>query len=116
MRHRKKGKILDRKIGPRRALLRGLATQMVLYEKIKTTEAKAKAVRPLVERMVTKAKRGRQSDFIAMQKFFLVPGAIKKIREVIAPRYATRPGGYTRILKLGTRKGDGAHTAQIEFV
>lgn len=117
MRHRNAGTVLDRKAAPRQALLRGLAQSIVLYEKIQTTQAKAKAVKPIVERLITKGK----SDTLAARRNLLsffgqreLP--VKKILEVLSPRYKTRAGGYTRISKIGTRKGDGAETVQIEFV
>ncbi len=116
MRHRKKGKILDRKIGPRKALIRGLMNQMVLYEKIRTTEAKAKVVRPYLERLITKARHGSPGDLRVLRQACYVRGAYKKMREVIAPRYAGRNGGYTRIVKIGPRQGDGAHMALLELV
>lgn len=116
MRHRKKGKILDRKKGPREMMLRNLASSLLIYEKIKTTEAKAKAVKPLVEKMITVAKKG---DLTARRKLIeTLPQkmAIKKSMEVLGDRYKERDGGYTRIIKLGSRQGDGAEIVQIELV
>lgn len=116
MRHRVKGKILDRKIGPRKALLRNLATSLIIYEKIKTTKAKAKTVKPLVEKLITAAKA---NDLAARRKLIAVlfhPKAVKKTLEVLGPRYQTRKGGYLRIINLGRRAGDGAQICQIEFV
>lgn len=116
MRHRRIGKTLDRNSAARRALLRSLATSVVLYEHVNTTLAKAKAVRPLVERLIT---RGRIKTLVsrrALLKDLLSENAVNKILEELGPRYATRPGGYTRILKLGARKGDGAEVAQIQLV
>ena len=116
MRHRSKKKILDRKKAPRKALLRGLATSIILYEKIKTTEAKAKAVKPIVEKLVTTAKK---NDLTTRRKLLSVlyhKNAVNKALEVLGPRYQDRPGGYTRIVKLGKRQGDGAEIVQIEFV
>lgn len=116
MRHRNKGKILDRKKAPRKALLRNLATSVILYEKIKTTTTKAKAVKPLVEKMVTIAKK---NDLTARRRLLEVlynKKAVAKALEVLGPRYQTRKGGYTRITKIGIRKGDGAEVSQIEFV
>lgn len=116
MKHNRVGKTLDRNASARRALLRGLATSIVLYENVNTTLAKAKAVRPLVERLITKGKiktlvARRQLKAVLMSEL-----AVNKVLEELGPRYATRPGGYTRIVKLGTRKGDGAEIAQIQFV
>lgn len=116
MRHRKKRKILDRKKAPRRALLRSLATNLILYEKIKTTSAKAKVLRPLVEKLITK---GKKNDLIARRellKYLFKKSAVKKVLEELGPRYKDRKGGYVRIIKLGARSGDGAKLAQIEFV
>lgn len=116
MRHQKRGKILDRKKAPREALLRNLATSVILYEKVQTTQAKAKAVRPIVERLITTAKK---NDLTARRQLLAVlyhKNAVKKALEVLGPRYKDRQGGYTRITKIGQRQGDGAKVAQIEFV
>ena len=117
MRHRNSGKVFSRVIGPRTALLKGLAIDLILYEKIQTTEAKAKAIRPIVERLVTRGKEATLHNRRELLSFFgqqELP--VKKILEVLGPRYKTRAGGYTRIIKIGPRKGDGAPVAQIEFV
>ncbi len=116
MRHRKKGKILDRKKAPREALLRNLAASVILYEKVRTTEAKAKAVRPLVERAITTGKDPSLASRRKLMKFFFTDHPVKKILEVLGPRYKERPGGYTRIVKIGHRKNDGAEMVQIELV
>ena len=116
MRHGVKGKILGRKKEPREMMLRNLASSILIYEKIKTTKAKAKAVKPLVEKMITVAKKG---DLTARRRLIeILPQkmAVKKAMEVLAERYKDRKGGYTRIVKLEPRKGDGAQMAQIEFV
>ncbi|MBU0625382.1 50S ribosomal protein L17 [Patescibacteria group bacterium] len=116
MRHRKEGKTLDRKKGPREALLRSLATSIVLYEKVKTTRAKAKAIQPLVERVITAGKSG---DVLARRRVNRVvygDNAVKKVVEELGPRYKERQGGYTRITGIGFRKGDGAEMVQIELV
>ncbi len=116
MRHRKVGKTLGKKKGPREAMLRNLAASIVLYEKVRTTIAKAKAVQPLVERAIT---TGKVSDIAARRKlhtFFYTEQAVKKILEVLGPRYKDRKGGYTRITKIGPRLGDAAEVVQIEFV
>lgn len=116
MRHRKRGKTLDRRKGARNALLRGLVSNFVLYEKMDTTKAKAKAVRPLVERLVTRAK----SDTLAAKRYaaarLYTDGARRKLFEVLGPRYKERNGGYTRIIPLRRRAGDGAEVVRIEFV
>lgn len=116
MRHKKKGKTLGRKAEHRKMMLRNLASSIVIYEKVKTTEAKAKAVKPVVERAITAAKKG---DLHARRKLIsLLPeeNASKKLMEVLGERYKDRPGGYTRIVRLGYRQGDGAKMVQIELV
>lgn len=116
MRHRKKGKILGRTKGRREALLRGLVTNLILYEKINTTKAKAKVLRPQAERLVTRAK----VDSIAARRYVAAQvytsGAYRKLFEVLGPRYKERKGGYTRIIPLKRRAGDGAEIVRIEFV
>ena len=97
-------------------MLRNLASSIVMYEKAKTTEAKAKTVRPLVEKLITIAKIG---DLTARKRLIqTLPQklAIKKLMEVLATRYKERQGGYTRIIKLGARQGDGADIVKIELV
>jgi len=116
MKHNTKGKTLDRTRGPREALLRGLATSLVLYEHMNTTLAKAKAVRPIVEKLITVARRKSLVARRQLTKYLTVESAVNKMIEEIGPRYATRPGGYTRIIKLGQRKGDGAEIAQIQLI
>jgi len=108
---------LDRLKGPREALLRQLTMSVVLYEKVKTTPAKAKAVRPLVERLVSRGKNATLHDRRELLSFFgqqELP--VKKIIEVLSPRYKDRTGGYLRTTKLDPRKGDGGAQVQIEFV
>jgi large subunit ribosomal protein L17 len=116
MKHRRVGKTLDRKNGPRRALLRNLATSVILYEHVNTTLAKAKAVRPMVEKLITKGKKKTLHSRRELLKVLTIESAVNKILEELGPRYATRPGGYTRIIKLGARQGDGAEVAQIQLV
>ncbi len=116
MRHRNKNKILDRKKGPRELMLRNLASSILLYEKVKTTKAKAQAVRPLVEKMITSAKAGDLAARRGLIKVLLQKNAVKKAMEVLGVRYKNRPGGYTRTTKLGVRQGDGAEMVQIELV
>lgn len=116
MRHRHKGKTLDRKADARKALLRNLATSLVLYEKIKTTKAKAQALRPYIERMITTGKDKTLHARRELLKKLMVQGAVEKVLAEISPRYATRSGGYTRIIKIGRREGDAAEMVQIEFV
>ncbi len=116
MRHRVKQKTLDRKGDARKALMRGLATSVILYENVNTTLAKAKAVRPLVEKLITKGKTKSLESRRNLMKVLLVENAVNKTLEELGPRYANRAGGYTRIIKLGRRKGDGAEIAQIQLV
>jgi large subunit ribosomal protein L17 len=116
MRHRKAGTTLDRKKGPREALLRNLATSVILYEKVKTTKAKAKAVRPLVERLITASKPGTVTARRRVAAKTYGENTAKKLVEELGPRYKDRKGGYTRITKLGMRQGDAAEMVQIELV
>ncbi len=116
MRHRKKGKILDRKKESRELMLHNLASSILIYEKVKTTEAKAKTVKPLVEKFITIARKG---DLTSRRKLIAVLPqklAVKKAMEVLGNRYKDKKGGYTRIVKLGARQGDGADMVQIELV
>lgn len=116
MRHRVKKTTLGREKQPREMMLRNLASSVLIYEKVKTTKAKAKAVRPIVEKLISSAKVG---DLAARRKLIsTLPQkmAVKKAMEVIGKRYEKRPGGYTRIIKLPVRQGDGAEMAQIELV
>jgi len=116
MRHRNKVKTLDRQTGPRRMLLKNLAASILIYEKVKTTDAKAKAVKPLVERLITVSKK---QDLTARRQLIATlpqKMAVKKAMEVLGKRYQDRKGGYTRIIKLGKRAGDGAAIVQIELV
>ncbi len=107
---------MDRKKGPREALLRSLATSVILYEKVKTTKAKAKAVRPLVERLITVGKEGTVTARRRINSKIYGDNAVKKVVEELAPRYKDRQGGYTRITNIGQRQGDGAEIVQIELV
>ncbi len=117
MRHRNSGKILDRKKGPRESLLANLATSVILYEKVKTTKAKAQAVRPLVERAITAGRTGTLASRRKISAFLRGnENAAKKVMEVLGPRYKTRNGGYTRMTKMLRRQGDGAEMVQIELV
>jgi large subunit ribosomal protein L17 len=116
MRHGDKAKILGRTKAPRAALVRSLATSLVLYEKIKTTETKAKVLRPYAERLITIGKKKTLQSRRQLLAKLYVESAVKKIIEELAPRYAERKGGYLRIVKLGFRKGDAAKEVRIEFV
>jgi large subunit ribosomal protein L17 len=116
MRHRVKQTTLDRKAGARKALLRGLATSVILYENVNTTLAKAKAVRPVVERLITVGRKKTIASRRRLARTLTVESAVNKVLEELGPRYAGRAGGYTRIIRLGRRKGDGAEIAQIQLV
>ena len=116
MRHRNKTKILDRKKAPRELMLRNLASSVLIYEKVKTTKAKAKAVKPLVEKMITVSKKGDLTSRRKLIKVLLQDMAVKKAMEVLGQRYKDRNGGYTRIIRLGNRQGDGAEMVQLELV
>jgi large subunit ribosomal protein L17 len=116
MRHRNKNKILDRKKGPRELMLRNLASSIILYEKVKTTRAKAAAVRPLVEKLITTSRVGDLNARRALLEVLLQKNAVLKAMEVLGVRYKERNGGYTRTIKLGVRQGDGAEMVQIELV
>lgn len=116
MRHRKKSKILGREKAPRKAMLRNLATSFIIYEKIKTTKAKAKILRPMIERIITLGKEDTLSHRRQVLKNLYLKGAVKKVFEVLGPRFKARNGGYTRIVKLAPRKNDNAEMAVLELV
>jgi large subunit ribosomal protein L17 len=116
MRHRNAGRALGRTSSHRKALIRNQITDLLRHERLVTTEAKAKELRPAAERVITLAKRGdlharRQAAAILTDRKI-----VTRLFDEVAPRYQNRPGGYTRITKLGPRRGDGAHMAQIELV
>ena len=116
MRHRKAGVKLKRDLGARRALLRGLVTNVIEEERITTTIPKAKAAKPLVEKMITLAKEDNPHRRRQAAAFLLTAGSVEKLFDKLGPRFNQRNGGYTRIVKLGWRKGDGAETAKLELV
>ena len=116
MRHRNYGKKLSRITEHRRALLRILVTSLILDERIETTVAKAKAARGLAEEIITLGKRGDLHARRQAASFCLAAPVVKKLFEDVAKRFASRPGGYTRIVRTGWRKGDGADTAVLELV
>jgi large subunit ribosomal protein L17 len=117
MRHRRQRNKLSRDSAHRRALLRNLQRELIEHERIQTSQAKARAVKPKVEKLITLAKRGdlharRQAMSALGQDKFLV----HKLFEEVAPRYAERPGGYTRIVKLGPRRSDSTEMVFLELV
>ncbi len=116
MRHRKGYKKLGRPTGPRLLMLRNLAKALITYEKIRTTEARAKALRPVVEKIITLGKKGTLHHRRLAIARLGDPKVVAKVFDELAVRYADRPGGYTRITKLGPRLGDGAPMALIELV
>ncbi len=116
MRHRNKNKILGREKGPRELMLRNLASSILIYEKVKTTKAKAQAIRPIVEKMITSSKEGTLAARRGLIKVLLQKKAVLKAMDVLGVRYKERPGGYLRITKLGQRAGDGAEMVLIELV
>ena len=116
MRHRVAGKRLGRATGHRRALYRNLVTDLLRYEKITTTEAKAKEVRSLAEKMITLGKEGGLHSRRQALSFILDKKVAEKVFAELAPKYGERSGGYTRITKLGPRLGDGAAMVQLELV
>jgi large subunit ribosomal protein L17 len=114
--HNNKRKFGLDKMG-KRALFNSLALDLIIREKIKTTEPKAKELRPFIEKLVTRAKKGDLATRrLIISKLANRRSEVKKLFEVLAPKYADKKGGYTRILKLGARKSDGAKMAIIEFV
>ena len=116
MRHRVAGYKLGRSTSHRKALLRSLVTSIIEQERIVTTVIKAKAVRPLIEKMITLAKRDNLHARRQAAAVLTTPDSVKKLFEKLGTRFGQRNGGYTRIVKLGWRKGDGAEQALIEFV
>jgi large subunit ribosomal protein L17 len=116
MRHNKSGKRLGRNSSHRSAMMRNMVTSLLEHEKITTTDARAKELRKLAERMITLGKRG---DLHARRQAMQVVRdrkVVGKLFEMVAPRYMERPGGYTRIIKLGARHGDNASLSLIELV
>ncbi len=116
MRHRAKGRQLSRTSTHKRAMLNNMATSLFEHERIVTTEAKAKELRPFAEKLITLARRGDLHARRLVSQKIHDRAALAKLFAVIGPRFAARPGGYTRILKLGHRPGDGADVARIELL
>lgn len=115
MRKLNKGRKLSMKVGPRKMLMKSLANNFFLQERIITTEAKAKELKPMVEKMITRAKDATVANRRILAGT-LTQKMVKKIFAEIAPKYAARQGGYTRIMKLGPRTSDGAKMVIIELV
>jgi large subunit ribosomal protein L17 len=122
MRHRVAGKKLGRSSGHRKALRKNLIGQLFLHSRIQTTEAKARAIRPEAEKLITLAKRGLADEQYEVHARRLAVArlgdqqAVKALFNEVAPEYEERPGGYTRMLRLGPRKGDGAEIVLLELV
>lgn len=116
MRHRRKGRQLSRTAAHRKAVLRNLATSLFRHERIVTTAAKAKELRPFAERLITLARRGDLHARRQVERHIRDRQVTGRLFSDIGPRFAARPGGYTRILKLGHRSGDGAELARIELL
>lgn len=116
MQHRKKGRKLNRTASHRKATMRNMATNLFRHERIRTTKAKAKALRPYAERLISLAKRGDLHARRRASRKIQDREILGKLFDELGPRYADRPGGYTRVLKLGARKSDSAEMALIELV
>jgi len=116
MRHKKKGRKLGRKVGNRKALLMNLACQLIVYKKIKTTDPKAKELRSYIEPLITLAKKNSLHSRRLVIKKIPKKNIVRILFEEIAPIFSDRPGGYTRITKLGYRDNDRAPVSVIEFV
>ena len=116
MRHKKKGRKLGRKVGNRKALLMNLACQLIVHKKIKTTSPKAKELRSFIEPLVTLAKKDSVHSRRLVYKRIPKKAVLRILFEDIAPLFLNRPGGYTRITKLGLRDNDCAPVSIIEFV
>jgi large subunit ribosomal protein L17 len=116
MRHRNAGFKLGRNTSHRRALLRSLVTSVLVEDRVETTVAKAKAVRPHVEKMITLGKKGDLHSRRQALSFLQTDTAVTRLFETVAPRYGDRQGGYLRIVRTGFRKGDGGEKAFIELL
>ena len=116
MRHRTQGRKFGRVEGPRKAMLRALATSLMLDEKITTTSARAKEIRPLVEHLLSRARENTLTARRELSEYLYTERAVLKVLNNLAPRYKARTGGYTRITKMLTRKGDGAEMSRIELL
>jgi len=116
MRHQRSGRKLGRDAAHRKALYANLAAALIEHGRIKTTEAKAKEVRPIAEQMITLGKRGDLAAHRQAVAFLRSKPVVRKLFAEVAPRFADRPGGYTRIVKLGPRPGDAAPIVYLELV
>jgi large subunit ribosomal protein L17 len=116
MRHRVAGRKFGRNTNQRKALLRNLAVSLILNERITTTDAKAKTIRPVVEKLVTMSRDDTEHHRRLVMARLADERATAKLFDIIGPRFDGQPGGYTRIYKIGNRRGDGAPVSMIEFV
>jgi len=116
MRHRNGGFKLGRNTSHRRALLRNLVTSVIIEDRVETTITKAKAVRPLVEKMITLGKKGDVHSRRQALAFLMTDTSVTRLFDTVAPRYGDREGGYLRIVRTGFQKGDGAEKAFIELL
>jgi large subunit ribosomal protein L17 len=116
MRHRRAGNKLQRPIGHRRALLRNLVTSVIEQERVITTVPKAKAAKPLVDKMITLGKQGSLAARRQAATFLQTPASVQKVFDKLSARFGQRNGGYTRITRLGPRHGDGAEQCMLELV
>ena len=116
MRHRVDGRRFDMPTAQRMAMFRNITTEVLRHGSVRTTEPRAKEARRFVDRMVTLGKRGTVHARRQALAFVYDPDVVTRLFDEIAPAYTTRPGGYTRVQKLGPRKGDGAMMAQLELV
>jgi large subunit ribosomal protein L17 len=116
MRHRNGGFKLGRNTSHRRALLRNLVTSIILNDRCHTTITKAKATRPIVEKMITLGKNGSVHARRQALAYLMTPESVDRLFKIVAPRYADRNGGYSRIVRTGVRKGDSSEMAYIELL
>ncbi|MBI2625718.1 50S ribosomal protein L17 [Candidatus Parcubacteria bacterium] len=116
MKHRKRGRKFGRPAGMRKALLKSLAVSLVLHGKIRTTSARAKEIRIFLEPLITKARRGPHQGTVRALRKFLPSETTKKLVRELGPRFASRAGGYTRIVRLPARRSDGAAQVIMELL
>lgn len=116
MRHRIAGRKLSRPTAHRLAMLRGAVTDLLRHETIQTTEAKAREIKPLAEKVISRGKKGTLHQRRQAAAFLTDEGVVKKLFDELGPRFAERPGGYTRLVKTGPRKGDAAPMAVLELL
>ena len=116
MRHRNGGFKLGRNTSHRRAMLRNLVTSIILHDRVETTITKCKASRPIVEKMITLGKKGDVHSRRQALAYLMTDEAVTRLFSTVSPRYAARPGGYLRIVRTTTRKGDAAELAVIELL